>query len=149
MSTKKTKVSKKEKLALLKEQKQAAKERKERLTILAEYLSEYCTLAVTNWEGRYCHDIMVMSANSEELDYKVKLLWGEQDNLFKASPGRFSFPPASFFHWMKNTNPALIQSVPKVIRTLYKEGLIDFSFTKEEEYGGLGTSAYFTIILVG
>lgn len=146
---KKNKMTKKEKLAAYKAEKAAAKLKREQHTMLAEYLSEHCTLSVTNWEGRYCHDIMVFSANPEELDYKVQLLWGEQDNLFKASPGRFSFPPASFFHWMKNTNPALIQSVPKVIRTLYKEGLIDFSFTNEAEYGNLGTSAYFTIILVG
>jgi hypothetical protein len=145
----KKKMTKKEKLAAYKAEKLAAKLQREKHMALAEYLSETCTLAVSNWENRYCHDIMVFSANSEELDYKVKLLWGEQDNLFKASPGRFSFPPASFFHWMKYTNPALVQSVPTVIQTLYKEGLIDFSFTKEEEYRGLGTSAYFTIVLVG
>lgn len=145
----KKKVTKKERLAAYKAEKAAAKLRREQLTMLAEYLSEHCTLAVSNWENRYCHDIMVFSSNSDELDYKVKLLWGEEDNLFKASPGRFQFAPSSFFHWMKNTNPALIQSLPKVIRTLYNEGLIDFSFTKEEEYQGLGTSAYFAIFLVG
>lgn len=146
---KKEKMTKREKLAAYKAAKEAAKLQRERHTLLAEYLSETCTLVVSNWESRYCHDIMVFSANSDELDYKVKLLWGEEDNLFKASPGRFQFSPGSFFHWMKHTNPSLIQSLPKVIRTLYNEGLIDFSFSKEEEYENLGTSAYFTIIVIG
>lgn len=147
---KKEKMTKKEKLAIYKAEKAAAKLKKEQHTLLAKYLSESACVYVTNMKRCYHHDCILLpvSNNGQEFEQRIKMLYGEC-KLMGNAPGRFTFSPSEFFAWAKNTNPHLWGVVPSVLYSLYLENLIDFHFIEEKENPSLGeTTAIFKIKLI-
>lgn len=133
------KMTKKEKLALYKAEKAEKKQLLQKHSLLADWLCQNVEVVVTNMPESFRHDCILSTYNTEALHINVRTLHGD-DKLFVSAPGRLTFPIGGFFQYAKESNPALFRVVPKVLRDLYFEGLIDFGFLRE-----VGNSAYFTL----